>query len=185
MSLTWHPPLQLRARPPAVAVAHRRRVLLSPHRSRSCHRCTGTGVAGAGVRLICNHRQASHMPRPTRPLMCLEVGTIGYIDPEYALMSRLNEKSDVYNSGIVLLELLTGLKTVDNDSNLHQLIMSRADDNTVMEAVDSEVSVTCTDMGPVQKAFQRHPIDRPTMHEMARVLLSLIPLHLRYWIEEN
>ena len=81
--------------------------------------------------------------------------------------------------------------------------MSRADDNTVMEAVDSEVSVTCTDMGLVQKAFQlallctkRHPIDRPTMHEVARVLLSLmptpalqvpstcmLPLHLRYWIE--
>lgn len=60
--------------------------------------------------------------------------------------------------------------------------MSRADDNTVMEAVDSEVSVTCTDMGLVRKAFQlallctkRHPIDRPTMHEVARVLLSLMP----------
>jgi hypothetical protein len=51
-----------------------------------------------------------------------------------------------------------------------------------MEAVDSEVSVTCTDMGLVRKAFQlallctkRHPIDRPTMHEVARVLLSLMP----------
>ena len=61
--------------------------------------------------------------------------------------------------------------------------MSRADDDTVMEAVDSEVSVTCTDMGLVRKAFQlallctkRHPIDRPTMHEVARVLLSLMQL---------
>ena len=50
-----------------------------------------------------------------------------------------------------------------------------------MEAVDSEVSVTCTDMGLVQKAFQallctkQHPIDRPMMHEVARVLLSLMP----------
>ncbi|XP_020175726.1 LRR receptor-like serine/threonine-protein kinase SIK1 isoform X1 [Aegilops tauschii subsp. strangulata] len=62
------------------------------------------------------------------------------------------------------------------------LIMSRADDDTVMEAVDSEVSVTCTDMGLVQKAFQallctkRHPIDQPMMHEVARVLLSLMQL---------
>ncbi|XP_040242832.1 LRR receptor-like serine/threonine-protein kinase SIK1 isoform X3 [Aegilops tauschii subsp. strangulata] len=61
-------------------------------------------------------------------------------------------------------------------------IMSRADDDTVMEAVDSEVSVTCTDMGLVQKAFQallctkRHPIDQPMMHEVARVLLSLMQL---------
>ncbi|KAG2609145.1 LRR receptor-like serine/threonine-protein kinase SIK1 [Panicum virgatum] len=110
------------------------------------------------------------------------LGTIGYIDPEYARTSRLNEKSDVYSFGIVLLELLTGKKAVDNESNLHQLILSKADDNTVMEAVDSEVSVTCTDMNLVRKAFQlallctkRHPADRPTMHEVARVLLSLLP----------
>ncbi|EMS58253.1 LRR receptor-like serine/threonine-protein kinase ERL2 [Triticum urartu] len=117
------------------------------------------------------------------------LGTIGYIDPEYARTSRLNEKSDVYSFGIVLLELLTGMKAVDNDSNLHQLIMSRADDNTVMEAVDSEVSVTCTDMGLVRKAFQlallctkRHPIDRPTMHEVARGLLSLVMFRVTYLV---
>lgn len=62
-------------------------------------------------------------------------------------------------------------------------ILSKADDNTVMEAVDSEVSVTCTDMNHVKKMFQlallctkRHPSDRPTMHEVSRVLISLLPV---------
>ncbi|KAM1029329.1 hypothetical protein ACFX13_042552 [Malus domestica] len=110
------------------------------------------------------------------------LGTIGYIDPEYARTSRVTEKSDVYSFGVVLLELLTGKKAVEQDSNLHQLILSKADTNTVMESVDPEVSVTCMDLSHVRKTFQlallctkRNPTERPTMHEVARVLVSLLP----------
>lgn len=60
--------------------------------------------------------------------------------------------------------------------------MAKADDNTVMEAVDPEVSVTCMDLSHVRKTFQlallctkRQPCERPTMHEVARVLVSLLP----------
>lgn len=61
-------------------------------------------------------------------------------------------------------------------------ILSKADNNTVMEAVDPEVSVTCMDLTHVRKTFQlallctkRFPCERPTMHEVARVLVSLLP----------
>ncbi|CAK9168647.1 unnamed protein product [Ilex paraguariensis] len=110
------------------------------------------------------------------------MGTIGYIDPEYARTSRLTEKSDVYSYGIVLLELLTGRKAVDNECNLHHLILSKTANNTVMEAVDPEISATCKDLGEVKKVFQlallctkRQPSERPTMHEVTRVLGSLVP----------
>nr|GMD47570.1 LRR receptor-like serine/threonine-protein kinase ERECTA [Ipomoea batatas] len=110
------------------------------------------------------------------------MGTIGYIDPEYARTSRLTEKSDVYSYGIVLLELLTGRKAVDNESNLHHLILTKAANNAVMESVDAEISATCQDLGDVKKVFQlallctkRQPSERPTMHEVTRVLGSLMP----------
>ncbi|GMN63256.1 hypothetical protein TIFTF001_032327 [Ficus carica] len=125
------------------------------------------------------------------------MGTIGYIDPEYARTSRLTEKSDVYSYGIVLLELLTGRKAVDNESNLHHLIfwlvvsqndshwfqiLSKTANNAVMETVDPEITATCKDLGAVRKVFQlallcakRQPSDRPTMHEVTRVLGSLMP----------
>ena len=51
-----------------------------------------------------------------------------------------------------------------------------------MEAVDPEVSVTCINQAHVKKTFQlallctkRNPSERPTMHEVAKVLVSLLP----------
>ncbi|XP_022859322.1 LRR receptor-like serine/threonine-protein kinase ERECTA isoform X2 [Olea europaea var. sylvestris] len=110
------------------------------------------------------------------------LGTIGYIDPEYARTSRLTEKSDVYSYGIVLLELLSGRKAVDNESNLHHLILTKASNNAVVDAVDPEISKICKDLGEVEKVFQlallctkRLPSERPTMHEVARVLGTMVP----------
>lgn len=51
-----------------------------------------------------------------------------------------------------------------------------------METVDPEITATCKDLGAVRKLFQlallctkKQPTDRPTMHEVTRVLGSLIP----------
>lgn len=51
-----------------------------------------------------------------------------------------------------------------------------------METVDPEITATCKDLGAIKKVFQlallctkRQPSERPTMHEVTRVLGSLVP----------
>ena len=51
-----------------------------------------------------------------------------------------------------------------------------------METVDPDITATCKDMGAVKKVYQLallctkgQPADRPTMHEVTRVLGTLVP----------
>ncbi|KAH7283891.1 hypothetical protein KP509_34G029700 [Ceratopteris richardii] len=112
----------------------------------------------------------------------LVMGTIGYIDPEYARTSRLNEKSDVYSFGVVLLELLTGRKAVDDDINLHQWVLSMQTSVSVMEMIDPIIRDSESEFAAMSKTLQlallctkKHPSARPTMYDVVRVLLTLFP----------
>ncbi|KAJ7552037.1 hypothetical protein O6H91_06G039600 [Diphasiastrum complanatum] len=113
------------------------------------------------------------------------MGTIGYIDPEYARTSRLNEKSDVYSYGVVLLELITRQKAVDDERNLHQWVISNVSGNTVMDVVDPEIKATVADISSVKKTISlallctdRVSSHRPSMQEVCNALFTLIPVHM-------
>ncbi|XP_028790106.1 probable serine/threonine-protein kinase PBL7 [Neltuma alba] len=41
------------------------------------------------------------------------VGTLGYLAPEYAEYGKVSTKTDVYSFGVILLQLITGMKTTD------------------------------------------------------------------------
>ncbi|CAL5192023.1 unnamed protein product [Lathyrus oleraceus] len=48
------------------------------------------------------------------------MGTYGYCAPEYQRTGQLTVKSDIYSFGVVLLELITGRRTIDNTRPLKE-----------------------------------------------------------------
>lgn len=62
-------------------------------------------VGDFGLAKLLDH-QDSHVTTAVR-------GTVGHIAPEYLSTGQSSEKTDVFGFGILLLELITGLKAVD------------------------------------------------------------------------
>ncbi|XP_077219082.1 uncharacterized protein LOC143853231 isoform X2 [Tasmannia lanceolata] len=75
---------------------------------------------------------------PTRDFSSLKMscprGTIGYIAPELVLLGSASDKSDVFSYGIMLLEMVSGRKTMDlraesySETHIHDWIYQRLSD---------------------------------------------------------
>ncbi|KAG5238883.1 receptor protein [Salix suchowensis] len=67
-------------------------------------------------------------------------GTPGYMDPEYVVTQELTEKSDIYSYGVVLLEIVTARRAIQESRNLvewSQIFM--ASDSRLPELVDPRI----------------------------------------------
>ncbi|XP_003559287.1 LEAF RUST 10 DISEASE-RESISTANCE LOCUS RECEPTOR-LIKE PROTEIN KINASE-like 1.5 [Brachypodium distachyon] len=94
-----------------------------------------------------------------RDLVCCTApqGTPGYLDPDYHRSFQLTEKSDVYSLGVVVLELVTGLRPVDvgrerRDVTLADWVVSKIQVGELREVVDPPVLDECPAVMPSVEA---------------------------------
>ncbi|KAL6844527.1 hypothetical protein ACP4OV_026200 [Aristida adscensionis] len=76
------------------------------------------------------------------------VGTYGYMSPEYAMEGTFSVKSDTYSFGVLVLEIVSGLKISSPDlimdfSNLIVYAWNLWKDSQIEELVDSSVKESC------------------------------------------
>ncbi|XP_037480156.1 probable receptor-like protein kinase At1g49730 [Triticum dicoccoides] len=104
-------------------------------------------------------------------------GTPGYMDPEYVVTQELTEKSDIYSYGVVLLELVTGRRAIQDKKNLvewAQEYMSPSGeippelvDPTIRDTVDMDQLHLA--VGIVQWCTQREGRQRPSIRQVLRM----------------
>ncbi|KAL6844235.1 hypothetical protein ACP4OV_025908 [Aristida adscensionis] len=104
-------------------------------------------------------------------------GTPGYMDPEYVVTQELTEKSDIYSYGVLLLELVTGRRAIQDNKNLVEWAQTYLSSGVITpEMVDPAIRAA-VDMdqlhlviGIVQWCTHREGRQRPSIRQVLRML---------------
>ncbi|KAL0358014.1 UNVERIFIED_CONTAM: LEAF RUST 10 DISEASE-RESISTANCE LOCUS RECEPTOR-LIKE PROTEIN KINASE-like 1.5 [Sesamum calycinum] len=81
------------------------------------------GDFGLSRLLVCSETTMASS-NPSEGVWTGPQGTPGYLDPDYYRSFRLNEKSDIYSFGVVLLELITGMRAVDQTREKREMTLA-------------------------------------------------------------
>ncbi|KAB2619830.1 receptor-like serine/threonine-protein kinase SD1-8 [Pyrus ussuriensis x Pyrus communis] len=109
------------------------------------------------------------------------VGTYGYMSPEYARYGHFSEKLDVFNFGVLLLEIVSGKKNAAFYRFEHSPTLAgwawemwkagrgtEVIDESVRETCRLDEALKCIHLGFL--CVQETPVDRPTMSSIIRML---------------
>lgn len=114
-------------------------------------------------------------------------GTFGYLAPEYAATGRVTTKVDVYAFGVVLMELITGRRALDDtmpDERSHLVSWFRrvlVNKENIPKAIDQTLNPDEETMESIYKIAElaghctaREPYQRPDMGHAVNVLVPLV-----------
>ncbi|KAL5757219.1 hypothetical protein ACOSQ2_021965 [Xanthoceras sorbifolium] len=117
-------------------------------------------------------------------------GTLGHVAPEYLLEGKLNDKSDVYAFGVVLLELLIGRRPVEkmSPSQCQSIVtwaMPQLTDRSKLPNIVDPVIRDTMDLKHLYQVaavavlcVQPEPSYRPLITDVLHSLIPLVPIEL-------
>lgn len=99
-------------------------------------------------------------------------------DAEYAYTLRVNEKSDIYSFGVVILELVTGRLPIDpefGEKDLVKWVCTTYDQNGVDHVIDPKLDShykdeICRVLDVGLRCTSSLPISRPSMRRVVKML---------------
>lgn len=100
---------------------------------------------------------------------------------EYAYTLRVNEKSDIYSFGVVILELVTGKRPVDPDygeKDLVKWVYVTLEQKGIDHVIDPKLDICfkeeiCKVLSIGLLCTSPLPINRPTMRRVVKMLLDI------------
>ncbi|XP_010264363.1 PREDICTED: leucine-rich repeat receptor-like protein kinase TDR isoform X1 [Nelumbo nucifera] len=120
--------------------------------------------------------------------MSVIAGSYGYIAPEYAYTLQVDEKSDIYSFGVVLMEILSGRRSVDAEfgdgNSIVDWVRSKIKSKDgVTEILDKNAGASCASVSEEMMLVlriallctSRNPADRPSMRDVVSMLQEAKP----------
>ncbi|KAI3793116.1 hypothetical protein L1987_35730 [Smallanthus sonchifolius] len=120
--------------------------------------------------------------------MSVIAGSYGYIAPEYAYTLQVDEKSDIYSFGVVLMEIISGKTSVnsefgDGNSIVDWVRSKMKSKEGIKDVLDKNAGASC---GSVREEMMlvlrvallctsRNPADRPSMRDVVSMLQEAKP----------
>ncbi|EEF34847.1 receptor protein kinase TMK1 [Ricinus communis] len=116
-------------------------------------------------------------------------GTFGYLAPEYAVTGRVTTKVDVFSFGVILMEMITGRRALDDsqpEDSMHLVTWFRRmhiNKDTFRKSIDPTIDLDEETLASISTVAElaghctaREPYQRPDMGHVVNVLSSLVEL---------